>query len=159
MTTTTQTTSNLFAYRRAEPFTNAEFKFRTALADYVTERLLPKLQARTAGEADANQYTGINVRLADGNLYLEAILTNSIEWGGLGFDFACLYPVKGGLYNLSVRRMDDWAKAERGTVASASVYLKGTAEAVRATDWTKIACGKSFEDCIDLLLKEPTPSR
>src|ERR1043165_5613037 len=102
MTTALQTARSSYAYRRTKPFSNAEFKFKLALADYTSEALLPRLQSRTAGAPQANQYTGINIRLADDIVYLEAILTNATEWGGFGFDFARLIPVQGGAYNVSV---------------------------------------------------------
>lgn len=156
MTTSLHHTHSTFAYRRTRPFSNAEYKFKVALADFASAALLPKLQSRTAG-ADANQYTGINVRVADEVVYLEAILTNSTEWGGFGFDFARLVPVKGGLYNLSLRRIDDWQRAEQSTVAAASNYFINTAISPRATDWLQITRGKSFEECINYLLRELAP--
>src|SRR5437868_12534 len=127
MTTALQTASSSYAYRRTKPFSNAEFKFKITLADFASEALLPKLQARTAEAPQANQYTGINIRVADDIVYLEAILTNATEWGGFGFDFARLIPAKGGTYSLSLRRRADWERAERSTVASASNYFLVTA--------------------------------
>jgi hypothetical protein len=125
-----------------------------ALADFASAALLPRLQSRTAGASEANQYTGINVRVADEVVYLEAILTNSTEWGGFGFDFARLVPVKGGLYNLSLRRAEDWQRAEQSTVAAASNYFINTAISPRAGDWLQITRGKTFQQCIDYLLRE-----
>lgn len=155
MTTTLQTARSSFAYRRTKPFSNAEFRFKITLGDFASEALLPKLQARTANALEANQYAGVNIRVADDIVYLEAILTNAAEWGGFGFDFARLVPVKGGSYNLSLRRRDDWDRAERGTVASASNYFMGTAMSPRASDWIQIARGKSFEQCVHMLMRHP----
>jgi hypothetical protein len=152
MTATLQTRPS-YAYRRTRPFSNAEFKFKVALADYASEALLPRLRSRTSRAADANQYTGISVRVADDVVYLEAILTNATEWGGFGFDFARFIPVKGGLYNLSVRREEDWIRAEESTVAAASNYFINTAISPRATDWIQITRGKTFEECIRYLLR------
>jgi hypothetical protein len=154
MTTALQPSRSTFAYRRTRPFSNAEFKFKVTLGDFASEALLPKLQARTPRGSDGNQYTGINVRVADDVVYLEAILTNSTEWGGFGFDFSRLIPVKGGLYNLSLRRGEDWKRAEQSTVAAASNYFINTAISPRAIDWVQITRGKSFEECIDYLLRE-----
>jgi len=152
MTATLQTRPS-YAYRRTRPFSNAEFKFKVALADYASEALLPRLRSRTSRAADANQYTGISIRVADDVVYLEAILTNATEWGGFGFDFARFIPVKGGLYNLSLRREEDWIRAEQSTVAAASNYFINTAISPRATDWIQITRSKTFEECIGYLLR------
>ena len=96
------------------------------------------------------------MRLADGGVYLEAILTNDVEWGGFGFDFARLIPVKADLYNLAIRRLEDWVKAEQATVASASSYFTATAMSPRATDWIQIARRKTFEECIEFLEDDPS---
>ncbi len=152
MTTTVGTVS--FTYRKVRPFSKAEFKLKSALAHYASERLLPKLKARARHNRSANEYTGINARLSDA-VYLEAILTNEAEWGGFGFDFARLVPANSGRYNLSIRRLEDWNKAEQETVACASEYFIGTAICPRASDWIQIARGKTFEECVKLLLEEP----
>ncbi len=150
------TATKSFAYRKVRPFSPAEFKFKNGLADHANRALLTKLQRRTEDHFGSNQYTGINVRLADGSIYLEAIMTNDVEWGGFGFDFARLVPIKGDLYNLSIRRLEDWVKAEQATVASASSYFMATAMSPRATDWIQIARRKSFRDCIEILADDPS---
>jgi hypothetical protein len=152
MTTTVGTVS--FTYRKVRPFSKAEFQFKVALGHYASERLLPKLKARATRNRSANQYTGVNVRLSDA-VYLEAIMTNDVEWGGFGFDFARLVPGSSGLYNLSIRRLEDWDRAEQNTVAAASEYFIGTAVCPRAADWIPIARGKTFQECVELLLAEP----
>src|SRR6476660_8025607 len=73
MTAALQTVRPTYAYRRTRPFSNAEYKFKVSLADYATEALLPRLRARTSRAPDANQYSGISVRVADDVVYLEAI--------------------------------------------------------------------------------------
>ena len=130
------------------------FEFKSALGHYASERLLPKLKARAKRTGSTNRYTGVNVRISDA-VYLEAILTNEIEWGGFGFDFARLVPANSGLYNLSLRRVEDWARAEQNTVAAASEYFIGTAICPRALDWIPIARGKTFQECVELLLVDP----
>ena len=155
MTTALQTARSSYSYRRTKPFSDAEFKFKVTLADFASEALLPKLRSRTTEAPDANQYTGINIRVADDTVYLEAILTNATEWGGFGFDFARLIPAKGGSYNLSLRRREDWERAEHSTVASASNHFLVTAMSPRATDWIHLARGKSFEECITILARAP----
>jgi len=150
MTTTVGTVS--FTYRKVRPFSQAEFKFKSALGQYASERLLSKLKARAQRNGSSNQYTGINARVSDA-IYLEAILTNETEWGGFGFDFARLVPVNSGLYNLSIRRLEDWTRAERDTVAAASEYFMSTAICPRASDWIQIARKRTFEECIDVLKK------
>jgi len=153
MTAALQTARPTYAYRRTRPFSNAEYKFKVALADYATQTLLPKLRSRTSRAPDVNQYTGISVRVADDVVYLEAIITNATEWGGFGFDFARFIPVKGGLYNLSLRRGEDWKRAEQSTVAAASNYFINTAISPRAVDWIQITRGKTFEECVDCLMR------
>jgi hypothetical protein len=148
MTSTIGTVS--FTYRKVRPFSQAEFKFKSALGQYASERLLAKLKARAGRAGCRNQYTGINARVLDA-IYLEAIMTNETEWGGFGFDFARLVPANSGLYNLSLRRLDDWTRAEQETVAVASEYFISTAICPRASDWIQIARGKTFEECVDLL--------
>jgi hypothetical protein len=155
MTTALQTARSTYSYRRTKPFSNAEFKFKITLADFASEALLPKLRSRTSKTVEANQYTGINVRVADDIVYLEAILTNATEWGGFGFDFARLIPVKGGTYNVSVRRREDWNRAEHNTVASASNYFLVTAMSPRASDWIQLARARTFEECIEILVRTP----
>jgi hypothetical protein len=153
MTAALQSARPTYAYRRTRPFSNAEYKFKVALADYATQTLLPKLRSRTSRAPDVNQYTGISVRVADDVVYLEAVLTNATEWGGFGFDFARFIPVKGGFYNLSIRRSEDWKRAEESTVAAASNYFINTAISPRAVDWIQITRGKTFEECVDCLMR------
>lgn len=150
------TVTKSFAYRKVRPFSQAEFKFKHGLAEYANRALLTKLQRRTEDHFGSNEYTGINVRLSDGSVYLEAILTNDVEWGGFGFDFARLIPLKGDFYNLAIRRLEDWAKAEQATVASASSYFTATAMSPRATDWIQIARRKSFQECVEILADDPS---
>src|SRR4051812_45247620 len=126
MVSTMPAVSKSFSYRKVKPFSQAEFKFKAGLAECANRKLLSKLQLRTEDNSGSNQYTGINVRLAHNSIFLEAIMTNDVEWGGFGFDFARLVPVKGGLYNVSVRRLEDWVKAEQASVASASSYFIAT---------------------------------
>ncbi len=155
MITALQTARSTYSYRRTKPFSNAEFKFKTTLADFASQALLPKLRARTLNSNEANQYTGINVRVADDIVYLEAIMTNATEWGGFGFDFLRLIPVKGGTYNASVRRHDDWERAEHSSVASASNHFVVTAMSPRASDWILLARNKTFEECVATLARTP----
>jgi hypothetical protein len=147
-------TQNL-SYRRTKPFTKAEFKFKTALGEYASKRLLPKLRPRTTGQPGANQYTGINARVGSNAVYLEAILTNDTEWGGFGFDFARLVAANSGLYNLSLRKLQDWDRAERSSVAAASNYFLGGSIYPRASDWELIARGKTFQQCVEVIADHP----
>ena len=98
-----------------------------------------------------NQYAGINVRVTPDAVFLEAILTNEIEWGGFGFEFVRLIPANNGRYNVSVRRSEDWARAENSTVAAASNFFLGASIYPRASDWELVARGKTFEECIELV--------
>ena len=153
MTATTTIASVSFNYRKVRPFSKAEFKFKFALGQYASERLLPKLQARARCIGSPNHYTGVNARVAD-VVYLEAIVTNESAWGGFGFDFARLSPAQGSLYNLSLRRAEDWRKAEWDSVAAASEYFISKMFSSRAADWVPIARGRTFEQCVELLAKE-----
>ena len=155
MTSVTLTASTSFNYKKVRPFSAAEFKFKSNLAHFASERLLPKLRARNSRDLDRNRYTGISVRLANA-IYLEAVLINETAWGGFGFDFARLLPANDKLYNLSLRRLEDWEKAECDPVALASEYFMGRAFCPRATDWIQIARGRTFEECIDVLVDEPS---
>ncbi len=153
MTETTIIAPVSFEYRKVRPFSKAEFKFKYALGQYASERLLPKLQERARCIGSANQYTGVNARVAE-VVYLEAIVTNETHWGGFGFDFARLAPGQGALYNLSLRRAEDWRKAEWDPVASASDYFISKMFSSRASDWIPIARGRTFEECVEMLARE-----
>jgi hypothetical protein len=153
MTATTSIAPVSFNYRKVRPFSKAEFRFKFALGQFASERLLPKLQARARCMGSPNQYTGVNARVAD-VVYLEAIVTNETYWGGFGFDFARLAPGQGSFYNLSMRRPEDWRKAEWDSVASASEYFISKMFLSRATDWIQIARGRTFEQCVNLLVEE-----
>jgi hypothetical protein len=153
MTTLSAAPPASFAYKKLRPFSKAEFRFKATLNDYASKRLLPRLQARNMFCAGRNRYTGIHVRLANG-IYLEAVLTNDSEWGGFTFDFARLLPANGGLYNLSIRRSEDWQRAESDSIASASRYFANAAVSPRASDWIPLARGGTFEECVRLLAEE-----
>src|ERR687883_23196 len=92
-----------FIYRKTKPFTKAEFRFKTALAEYATNHLLKTLQSRNSISARPrlNRYTGISARISLEAIYLEAVLVNDVEWGGFSFEFSRLVPANNGLYNLS----------------------------------------------------------
>jgi len=137
-----------FIYRKTKPFTKAELKFRTALADYASKILLPRLQLRRSAEGGRNRYSGINARITADTVYLEAIIVNEVEWGGFGFDFARLTPSSKGNYNVSIRRHEDWIRAENSSVAAASNYFFGSSACPRSSDWLLIRRGQVFETCV-----------
>src|SRR3954469_8641686 len=148
MLTLTIPSPRAFVYRRTKPFTKAELKLRTALGDYAGKILLPQLQLRGSGARGKNRYSGINARISANVVYLEAIMVNEVEWGGFGFDFARLIPSPRGNYNVSVRRHEDWIRAENCSVASASNYFFGNSVYPRASDWVLIRRGQTFETCV-----------
>ena len=148
---TSTTTAPSFVYRKTKPFTRAELKFKTALADYAGKPLLSKLQQRNCVAPAYNRYTGVNARVTDQAVYLEAILVNDIEWGGFSFDFARLIPTNGALYNVSVRREEDWVTAEQSIIASAANYFVNSSICPRASDWILLARGKTFEQCVKII--------
>ena len=151
MLTLTTQSPRAFVYRKTKPFTKAEFKFKTSLADFAGKVLLPKLQLRGSSEGGKNRYSGINARITADAVYLEAIMVNEVEWGGFGFDFARLTPSPKGNYNVSVRRHEDWIRAENSSVASASNYFFGSSVYPRASDWLLIRRGQLFEVCVRAL--------
>ena len=140
-----------FTYRKTKPFTKAEFKFKTALADYASERLLEKLQARASVRPARNRHTGITARITADVVYLEAVLVNDVEWGGLAFEFARLVPANNGRYNLSLRRAEDWTRAETLPVRKAANFFLNASLFPRASAWNVIARGKTFEQCVAVL--------
>jgi hypothetical protein len=148
MLTLRANSSRTFAYRKTKPFTKAELKFKTALADYAGKLLLPRLQLRRSPQAGRNRYSGINTRITADTVYLEAIMVNDVEWGGFGFDFARLTPSPKGNYNVSVRRHEDWIRAENSSVAAASNYFFGSSAYPRSSDWLLIRRGQAFEACV-----------
>jgi hypothetical protein len=151
MLTLTPPSPRTFVYRKTKPFTKAEFKFKVALADYAGKTLLPKLQLRGCSDNGKNRYSGINARITADAVYLEAIMVNQVEWGGFGFDFARLTPSPRGNYNVSVRRHEDWIRAENCSVASASNYFFGNSVYPRASDWVLIRRGQTFETCVSAI--------
>jgi hypothetical protein len=75
-------------------------------------------------------------------------MVNDVEWGGFGFDFARLTPSPKGNYNVSVRRHEDWIRAENSSVAAASNYFFGSSAYPRSSDWLLIRRGQAFEACV-----------
>ena len=140
-----------FGYREPKPFSQAEVRFRLALADYASAQLLSTLQSRTENDPDANQYNGLNIRLSHGCIFLEAILTHANEWGGFGFAFARFYPVNEQCYHFSVRRPEDWGTAEHYNLSSASADFAEYMLSPPAVNWVRITQAETFEHCIDLL--------
>jgi hypothetical protein len=128
-------------------------KLNDAMREYATPRLLPKLQARTADRPDCNRYDDLDVEFLDACVYLRAWLGYGDHCGMAEFPFARLYPVQGGRYNLSLRRLIDWARAEDEPLQA--VLDKFWFQAPNAKFWVKIATHKTFEECIDLLVKDP----
>jgi hypothetical protein len=121
---------------------------------FASERLLPKLQARTDDNPRSSKYRSVDLRFQDACVYLVAWLDYEGEFGGTEFPFARLYLVAGGRYNLPVRRLIDWSRAEDFSVTSVDQMF--FLQAPSAEFWTKVARHKTFEDCIDLLIKDPS---
>ncbi len=151
MNTVITTAPTRFGYQEPRPFTQAEVRFRLALADYASAQLLSQLESRTENDPGSNQYNGLNVRLSNGCIFLEAILTHANEWGGFGFAFARFYPVNEQCYHFSVRRPEDWVRAERYNLSSASADFAEYMLSPPAVNWVRIAQAETFEQCIDLL--------
>jgi hypothetical protein len=153
-----QPASTRFAYPKGKSTINLRFsrkgqKLVDAMRDYAEPRLLPKLQARTANRPDCNRYDAVDAEFLDACIYLLAWLGYGKIAGIAEFPFARLYPVKGGRYNLSVRRLIDWSRAEDEPLMVVSDMFWNLAP--NAKHWVKIATHKTFEECIDLLVKDP----
>jgi hypothetical protein len=153
------TAETQFAYPRNASTCNLRFsrkgqKLADAMSAWAEPRLLPKLQARTGHRPEASQYTAVAAVFLDACVYLHAWLEHPDEFGAAEFPFARLYPVKGSRYNLSVRRLIDWSRAEDYSVSSVDQLF--FMQAPKAKFWIKVATHKTFEECIDLLVREET---
>jgi hypothetical protein len=126
-------------------------KLAESMRAHAKPRLLPKLRARTKGSFGGNRAEDLSIVFNDACIYLTAWLG---EGGMVEFPFARLYPVRGGRYNLSVRRLLDWSQAEDNPPWAVFDYF--TMLAPNAKHWVKLAQHKTFEECVDLLVKEPT---
>lgn len=128
-------------------------KLAAAMSAYAMPRLLPKLQARTNSLSGCNRYDDLSVDFKDACVYLYAWLGYGRVRGMVQFPFARLYPVKGGLYNVSVRRLLDWSRAEDARLDV--IFNSFVFQAPSAKFWVKIGEHKTFEECIDLLVEDP----
>ena len=129
-------------------------KLAEEMSQYAADRLLPKLQARTESDPRASMYFSVDAKFLDACIYLVAWLEYEGEFGGAEFPFARLYPVRGSCYNLCIRRLIDWTKAENFTVTSVDQTF--FFQAPSSKFWSKIATHQTFEKCIDLLVKDPS---
>lgn len=128
-------------------------KLAEEMKQYVESRLLPKLKARTAKNPTGILHRQIHIQLQDACIYLQSYLEGEIHGGFVEFPFARLYPVKGGYYNVAIRRLVDWSRAEDDPVTPfADLFYF---QAPNASFWVKVAQRKTFEECIDILVKEP----
>lgn len=127
-------------------------KLADAMRAYAKPRLLPKLQARTARNG-GNRYDDISIEIMDACVYLHAWLGDGDVCGIAEFPFARLYPVKGGLYNVSVRRLIDWPLIEDNPIWAVQDFFWN--QAPRAKFWVKIATHLTFEESIDALVRDP----
>jgi hypothetical protein len=133
-------------------FSSKGRKLAAAMKAYAAPRLLPKLNARTA-HAGGNRYDGLSVEFMDACVYLHAWLGDGNIHGIAEFPFARLYPVKGGLYNVSVRRLIDWSRVEDSPVWAAQNLFWN--QAPNAKFWVKIARHQTFEEAMDALARDP----
>lgn len=124
-------------------------KLARQMDEFAAKRLLPSLQARAGWDPFAREYRSVNVSFRDACVYLVAWLEFERESVGAEFPFARLYPVRGGGYNLCVRRLSDWMRAEHFYPNRA--FDMFFFEAPSAKYWTKIAVHKTFEECVELL--------
>lgn len=128
-------------------------KLAEAMEAYAKPRLMPKLEARTASRPGCNRYDDLSIEFMDACAYLHAWLGDGDICGIAELPIARLYPVKGGLYNLSVRRLLDWSRVEDNPIWAVQDLFWN--QAPNAKFWVKVATHKTFEECIDLLVKDP----
>lgn len=123
------------------------------MENYVKPRILPKLQSRTDSQSGCNRHDGVTVDFRDACVYLEAWLGDKHVSGIAQFPFARLYPVKGGLYNLSIRRLIDWSLVEDNPIWAIQDMFWN--QAPNAKFWVTVANHRTFEECIELLRVDP----
>jgi hypothetical protein len=127
-------------------------KLAAAMKAYAEPRLLPKLRARTA-HAGGNRYDGLSIEFMDACVYLHAWLGDGNHRGIVEFPLARFCPIKGGLYNVSVRRLIDWARVEDSPVWAVRDLFWN--QAPDAKFWLKIAQHKTFEESVEVLVQDP----
>jgi hypothetical protein len=127
-------------------------KLAEAMQAFAAPLLLPKLNAR-AGRTGGNRYDDLTIAFMDACVYLHAWLGDGDHCGVVEFPFARLYPIKGGLYNLSIRRLIDWSRVEDAPVFAVQGLFWN--QAPNAKFWVKIAEHKTFEESMDILLHDP----
>lgn len=127
-------------------------KLAAAMEAYAAARLLPKLKART-DRFGGNRYDCLTADCMDACVYLHAWLGAGDHCGIAEFPFARLYPVKGGLYNVSVRRLIDWERVEDSPIWVAQDLFWN--QAPNAKFWVKIAHHKTFEEAVEALARDP----
>lgn len=147
-----------FAYPKASAralrLSRRAHKLADEMSRYAAERLLPKLQARTESDPRSSKYRSVDAKFADACVYLVAWIEYEGEFGGAEFPFARLYPVRESRYNLSIRRLIDWTRAENYSVTSVDQMF--FLQAPTAKFWSKLATHKTFEECIDMLVEDPS---
>jgi hypothetical protein len=146
-----------FAYPRGINSCELKFsrkgrKLAAAMKAFAEPLLLPKLNARTE-RMGGNRYDVLTIEFMDACVYLHAWLGDGDDCGIVEFPFARLYPVKGGLYNVSIRRLIDWSLVEDAPVFAARDLFWN--QAPNAKFWVKIAEHKTFEESIDSLVRDP----
>lgn len=130
-------------------------KLAEAMSAYANSRLLPKLQARTDHHPECNGYVCVDADFRDACVYLLAWLRHQEVRGGAEFPFARLYPVKGGLYNPSVRRLIDWSRVEDNPIWAVQDLFWN--QAPNAKFWVKLATHKTFEERMDYWSQTDAP--
>ena len=100
-----------------------------------------------------NRYDDLSVEFMDACVYLHAWLGDGSIHGIAEFPFARLYPVNGGLYNVSVCRLIDWSRVEDSPVRAAENLFWN--QAPNAKFRVKIARHKTFEEAMDALARDP----
>jgi len=127
-------------------------KLADAMKAYAEPRLLPKLRARTERSA-GNRYDDLSIEIMDACVYLHAWLGDGDVCGIAEFPFARLDPVKGGLYNVCVRRLIDWSRIEDNPIWAVQDLFWNQAPCAKF--WVKIATHLTFEEGIDALVRDP----
>lgn len=127
-------------------------KLSDAMCAYAEPRLLRKLKARSRKNPWGNRHDCLTVAFRDACVFIYSWLGCGDVYGNIEFPLARLYPIKGGYYNLALRRPEDWELVEGQSVYGAVDAFWN--QAPNAKFWIKIAQHKTFEECIDLLVQD-----
>ena len=127
-------------------------KLSDAMLAYTAPRLLRKLKARSRHNPWGNRHDCVTIAFRDACVIIYSWLGCGDIYSNIKFPLARLYPIKGGYYNLALRRPEDWELVEEAPLSVGDDAFWN--QAPNAKFWIKSAQHKTFEECIDLLVKD-----